>query len=882
MEVVTVSSNSSTMTGITTASQVSQRMKKHLKKKKLQKKSRPKPVTIQADTVPKPLEQTILGVQNLDTEVPASQKSRGDTNSHVAELPSPILPVPKETSANQGTKKKTPFIGNLLNLADLTNDQQTAILDLLTQAPSPKSDSEQRPREISFKTQVKSDEPEVIDLTKSAGCTPDGIPIRTDIPLTPQQLAVLDYMSKIRQLTPDVKEVKRSSLPSGCKFDGTIAKFSVYRNVLEGHYRQQQAAYLFNEDFIAQYLEYGPSCYVNFKGCKSELQVQMDVEALFGAIQQSCATPETQAIIIKHSKPTPNGVAAWKNLVEEYGSSGAKEIREDELEEVVNTHYSPTYKGGLAKWVQDYKNAFAELDAIDDRTFADDERKKKRILKNFAGTNSQLGMVLKELCAGKSFAQTCRVLRTHGLAGGSVKPARQIKATSKLNELVDLVADKVNANMFSASPMDLGDSQVLESLVHLSRIDNDLWRKLPRDVQQVIIDHRRKENDQKPAAASSEPQKPKSGDLPRQYTKANNTKVEPNEELIQEYLSQVLEMDDDNDLDSEILETHANITRVRVTDADARRCMNSLSLGDPEKVVIMDNGADTCVIGKGWHIAHVHPTRKADVIGFDHHMSVKKNLDIVAGIGAIDSHDGVILLQINEAVYNPTADHSLLSEFQIREHRIEVDSVPRRHGGKQMMKANDREIWFGVMDCLVHFKIRTPTNEELEQLTPIQITDGDRRWNPRLSTFSSPIDHNLANLEEASLHAYQAHLRRTYPILPPHLTRMEPLGNPVQMVHHSTTEDEAISADTRPRNITVEDTAMDTGPGDVPLQENTQEQGGIIPFPESESRSFDPSDPSSDLGTNENPMPPTFVDPYYLHPISLRPTLQIHAAPRND
>ena len=419
VEVVTVSSNSSTMTGITTASQVSQRMKKHLKKKRLQKKSRPEPVIIEADAVPKPTEQPTLRVQNLVTGVPISQKSRGDTNSHGEELPSPILPVQQATSAKQGTKKKTPFIGNLLNLADLTSDQQTAILDLLTQEPSPKSGSEQRPREISFKTQEKPDEPEVIDLTKSAGCTPDGIPIRTDIPLTPQQMAVLDYMSKIRQLTPDVKEVKRSSLPSGCKFDGTITKFSVYRNVLEGRYRQQQAAYLFNEDFIEQYLEYGPACYVNFKGCKSELQVQMDVEALFGAIQQSCATPETQAIIIKHSKPTPNGVAAWKDLVEEYGSSGAKEIREDELEEVVTMHYTPAYKGGLAKWVQDYKNAFAELDAIGDTTFAGDERKKKRILKNFAGANSQLGMVLKELCAGKTFAQTCKILRTHGLSGSS-------------------------------------------------------------------------------------------------------------------------------------------------------------------------------------------------------------------------------------------------------------------------------------------------------------------------------------------------------------------------------------------------------------------------------------------------------------------------------
>ena len=178
------------------------------------------------------------------------------------------------------------------------------------------------------------------------------------------------------------------------------------------------------------------------------------------------------------------------------------------------------------------------------------------------------------------------------------------------------------------------------------------------------------------------------------------------------------------------------------------------------------------------------------------------------------------------------------------------------------MKVNDREIWLGVMDCLVHFKIRAPTSDELETLTPIHLTDGDYRWNPRLCHFSSPIDHNLANLEEASAHAYQTHWQRSFPNLPPYLTRMEPLNNPVQVVHHSTTEEEAISADTRPRDPPVGDAAMDAAPGNLPLEENTQEQGGIIPFPASESRSFDPSDPSSGPDIEDVPMPPTFVDPY--------------------
>ena len=51
---------------------------------------------------------------------------------------------------------------------------------------------------------------------------------------------------------------------------------------------------------------------------------------------------------------------------------------------------------------------------------------------------------------------------------------------------------------------------------------------------------------------------------------------------------------------------------------------------------------------------------------------------------------------------------------------------------------------------------------------------------------------------------------------------MEPLNNPVQVVYHSTTEEEAISADTRPRDPPVGDAAMDAAPRNLPLEENTQ------------------------------------------------------------
>ena len=71
-------------------------------------------------------------------------------------------------------------------------------------------------------------------LNMAAGTPPVGKPVKTDIEIIPAERHALEYLAKVRQLTPDVKEVKRASLPSSVKFNGDIEKFEdfcVLRNV---------------------------------------------------------------------------------------------------------------------------------------------------------------------------------------------------------------------------------------------------------------------------------------------------------------------------------------------------------------------------------------------------------------------------------------------------------------------------------------------------------------------------------------------------------------------------------------------------------------------------------------------------------------------------
>jgi hypothetical protein len=48
-----------------------------------------------------------------------------------------------------------------------------------------------------------------------------------------------------------------------------------------------------------------------------------------------------------------------------------------------------------------------------------------------------------------------------------------------------------------------------------------------------------------------------------------------------------------------------------------------------------------------------------------------------------------VLLIVHEAIYNDTANNSLLSEFQLRDFDVKIDSICHKHGGTQKMVIQD-------------------------------------------------------------------------------------------------------------------------------------------------------------------------------------------------
>jgi hypothetical protein len=100
-----------------------------------------------------------------------------------------------------------------------------------------------------------------------------------------------------------------------------------------------------------------------------------------------------------------------------------------------------------------------------------------------------------------------------------------------------------------------------------------------------------------------------------------------------------------------------------------------------------------------------------------------------------------VILIVHEAIYIDTANHSLLSEFQLRDFGIKIDSICHKHGGTQKMVIQDvgssLVIPLELAGCMIHFKHRLPTTEEINSLKQYCLTQGDTPRNP--SSFSDQV-----------------------------------------------------------------------------------------------------------------------------------------------
>ena len=111
----------------------------------------------------------------------------------------------------------------------------------------------------------------------------------------------------------------------------------------------------------------------------------------------------------------------------------------------------------------------------------------------------------------------------------------------------------------------------------------------------------------------------------------------------------------------------------------------------PNKVyAIADGGADSCIVGKHAHILS-YTGRYANLVGYDPKTTRTEKVPIVTALLKVKTHTGIpVLLQVHEAPYMNHSPITLLSEYQIREYGLVIDSVAKKHMSSHGHKGTQR------------------------------------------------------------------------------------------------------------------------------------------------------------------------------------------------
>ncbi len=180
---------------------------------------------------------------------------------------------------------------------------------------------------------------------------------------------------------------KRAALPASVQWDGEISKFLPYKKQVIGHFIQIGAGYLFDTEFQELWKKHKDNCLLHYNtNTEPELniaQMKMDIKLLYGALISSLTNMTGNDHLLVH-QDEQDGLSAWLDITEEFDQEGSKNLRIMKLEEIISTSYYTHYKGGLAQFVSDYKNAYAELTTLGETHWNIDETKKQRLVNNLA------------------------------------------------------------------------------------------------------------------------------------------------------------------------------------------------------------------------------------------------------------------------------------------------------------------------------------------------------------------------------------------------------------------------------------------------------------------------------------------------------------------
>ena len=483
----------------------------------------------------------------------------------------------------------------------------------------------------------------------------------------------------------------------------------------------------------------------------SERQLALDILTLYGVLVQACSASQAAQKVLLRYKPTEDGILAYDAMIAAYDNEGHKTLRAEKAEAKLQSAYTPSYPGGLSQFVDDYQTAFAVLHG-ECGVYYSDETQKRKLLTNLYHDSTRWLVHHCRADPSLTFQQCCDLIQQDALR-------HDLRSVNEATASARTVTSSHEAF-----------SQILNTMKTNTRFDDAagltfhpaLWQLLTPEMRTTLT-QLRKTAKANIAARRQQTSTPTPGTPPSapllllpvpHSTASAPVPASTSTSLPSQYgnrAAQQVTTSDDIDSDDDEYEEEVS-TLIQAMEAEYElRNLNTVQTINVQAhvdyldrfahlvansaygptICVSDSGADTTVIGEGWHIDHL-TERRANLIGFDKRAR-KEGLPIVTALTIVQTATGTHLLRASDVVYNQGSRTTLLSEFQLREHGCLVDSVLRRHDPKSTQSfcpIPGVSIPFRMKACLMTFPHRLPTAEELTALTPIDITP-DMAWYPQ-------------------------------------------------------------------------------------------------------------------------------------------------------
>ena len=574
------------------------------------------------------------------------------------------------------------------------------------------------------------------------------------------------HVDRIRRLTNSdpaytPSDFLKQNFSQKHQWDGKMETFKEFKSHIEGFYIQNRAWFMFNPKFQKLYVKLGSDCVDHQEmpmtiNCTKAMIIQAS-NHLFGVIQVTTRKASTVKLYLDKYRATLDGILVWVRILREKDNDGNKEVRIENLLAESEKPLTSKYPGGLLQYIHDLEGTYSELKLLGE--IVSEKKKRRDLLTNLTNSNIPNTEYLSHHCREnyKSFQQCITHLRKYA----SRKKSSDLKNSIRQARLVETEGNDQEKENVEHSMDDLhdicvhfGHEPTYDNMRMVHNLVTSKTTSIPPEAWKIMVAAYGPDVKKFTQARKEHHEKLKK-DTPDTSSTARPNMNQPPIRREQYDLSQrqasanLATSNEDSESESEnedrrILQTLSVLypdRQINMVKTNRNILHNTISTSSANTIeyhkLIFDTGADTSVIGKGWRILQFYGP-SISLIGFDSKHARKKDLRLCTAETIVEHPSGSKhLVRIHQAVYNPTATSTLLSEYQLSEFGCKIDTKPKYHtypngeqGSQSFTLPESSKSWiFDIDSCLMTLPHRMPSWEESETLEPEDITSM-AQWNP--------------------------------------------------------------------------------------------------------------------------------------------------------